>query len=1314
MKKLRRTVVSITILCLLLSVKGVAKSLPIVENGHSDWTIVCGSAERDKLAATDFQEIFEKGTGISLELRVKSEECRTGRCFLVGAEFADRQLADEQTLVTERGGNIVLAGGGVAGTCYAVYDFCEKYFGYRLYGTYPGAEIVKKVTDLAWDGKDISTRPAFRGYRISHNIPRARNEAEARFFRRNRNNAGDKPVTDRILGAQHGLFLWVPSTEKGYGSTWLDKLIGVKWEPMFEKHPEYFSLDRKGKRTNRGQLCFANKDVRTLLISRFREFAAKKGPGIYMVGSNDSHNERYCWCDGCAKMVEKYRTNGGPLWDFILELCGAVKDMKDVYIASLVYKGPEQTELAPTGVVFPENFVADLGFLNADRPPSRMRDIKLDDGRVYNRIQSIRDWKAIAQHVAWWYYGGGMPIQTYRRMQVEMRELLAAGVDSIGACGTGGSFEFQDVGDYMFFQLMRDPEMDADAAVMDIFRHKYGAAAQLVFDYLKELETYALDNWGKPDFSFGTEDKYEKIPLEGADIERWQGYFEKALELVRDDPQSLANVKIARTGLDCWTIVWASRVRKDAPGFKLDTNAILTRAFAACDAAEKRGIVTAKGDFARRSLESMKYYAMLKTDALPAELAKEDPAKVWLYLPEEPKHDYAAKSHALVKDPKAAAGVAIPVRNQNFAKSVNVQLFDAAGKEWLKVHPIDAKDVSGTEYRMVEFGVSRIPRTGMLVFGNAWGFAADIRTLDRFYDPSYHEKLFQFYASVRREGNDLLIDRIYLVDRGMPESNRPRPSEIQMKYLETEMMGIVHYGLNTYVDREWGFGDTPPSVFKPTALDPEQWVVAAKAGGLKRLVLVCKHHDGFCLFPSKLNSDYTIANTSWKDGKGDLVKEFREACRKHGLEFGAYLSPWDRHQANYASAAYTDYFHGQWDELMANYGPICEIWLDGANGGDGWYGGAKETRKLPSAAREYYRFGELLDKLARKFPQAIAFGGGLRPNCSIWCGNETGMNPETCWNVRDGVYIPNEADTPFRCGGWFWHPDDRPKSLAELVDVYFMTVGRNSVLDLGLAPNRDGVIGADDVARLKEFGDYVRAFNATDFAADAKRTETREGNRLTVNLKLPAARSFNTIDLKEEISDGQTIGTWTAEAKVGGEWKALAKGTTVGSRRMERFASVETDEVRIVLEGEKGRPVIRSAALRFAPPVKPEPVAQDFEQWRSPVKLTEPAPDVRIYDLLRHVAVDTFQYRPPKDRTDGVPDKFALYASDDGATWREVMTGEFGNLRANPVMQRLPMPGKVEARYFKVVALRALDGSPRWEGTLTEFFCKKKETKKVK
>jgi len=533
----------------------------------------------------------------------------------------------------------------------------------------------------------------------------------------------------------------------------------------------------------------------------------------------------------------------------------------------------------------------------------------------------------------------------------------------------------------------------------------------------------------------------------------------------------------------------------------------------------------------------------------------------------------------------------------------------------------------------------------------------------------------------------------------------PAPSKAQLKYLETGMMGIVHYGLNTYVDREWGYGDTPPSVMKPSSLNPEQWVVSAKAGGLTRLVLVCKHHDGFCLFPSKWNSDYTIANTPWKDGRGDLVREFRDACAKHGIEFGAYLSPWDRHQANYASPEYVDYFQHQWDELLANYGPICEIWLDGANGGDGWYGGAKERRKLPGPGAEYYRFGELLDKLEKHDPMAIAFGGGRRPNCSVWCGNETGMNAETCWGVRDGVYLPNEADTPFRCGGWFWHPTDRPKSLAELVDVYFFTVGRNAVLNFGLAPNRDGLLGADDVARLKEFGDYALRLNASDFAAEAVRTDAADGVQLTVELKLPAKARFNVVDLAEDIVNGQVIGTWTADVEMNGGWKRIAAGTTVGFRRMERFAAIDSDHVRVTLVGEGAAPKLKSVALRFAELVQPEPEVQDFEQWRSPVKLSEPSPTVRVFDLLRRVAVDTFQYRPPKDgRVDGVPDKFSLLASDDGVNWREVMSGEFGNIRANPVMQRISLQEKLETRFIKVVALSALEGEARWDGTLTEFF----------
>ena len=748
---------------------GLANPVSIVENGRCDWTIVCGSAERDKLAATDFQEIFEKATGIQLEVKSKSEKGKSedGKTFFVGAEFAERKLADEQTLVTERDGNIVLAGGGVAGTCYAVYDFCEKYFGYRLYGTYPGAEIVKRVTDLAWDGKDISTRPAFAGYRISHNIPKARNEAEARFFRRNRNNAGDKPLCNRVMGAQHGVHLWIPSRA---GQTWLDRQIGETWEPMFDSHPEYFTLHSDGRRIPDGQLCFTNRGLRDLFIRRFRAYAAKMGPGIYTVGPYDSYNGRFCWCPECSKLVERHKTNGAPLWDFILELCAAVRDMKDVYVLSFAYKGPEQSEVAPVGIKFPDNFICDAAFLN-DRPPTMMADRKMPDGSVYNRAESLRKWRSITKNLAWWYYGGSSPMQTYRRMQMELKELRDFGVDSVGSDGTGGEMEFGDVGDYMYFQLLFNPEMDADAAVLDIFRHKYGAAAKAVFAYLRELEQYGLDGFKKPGFTVGCMDTYESLTVEGKDLVRWQGYFDWAVRKVLDDPAHLQNVEIARTGLDAWTVVYANRVRAADPTHPLDVASVLARGLKACAAAEGSGLVRKDRNPARRVLESMKYYSALKSEALPPELAAYDPKDVRLYLPVDPLPCFA-KTAPLRTDPLAAAGVAMVGElrgGQGREKGVSVQLHDSQTKEWLKVKPIPASAFKEGQYALVNCGTARLPRRGMLVLGDRWGTSLDIRNLGRYYDPTYHQRQYEYWVSVRLDSGDLLCDRVYLVSKGMPD-----------------------------------------------------------------------------------------------------------------------------------------------------------------------------------------------------------------------------------------------------------------------------------------------------------------------------------------------------------------------------------------------------------------------------------------------------------------------------------------------------------------------------------------------------------------
>ena len=203
----------------------------------------------------------------------------------------------------------------------------------------------------------------------------------------------------------------------------------------------------------------------------------------------------------------------------------------------------------------------------------------------------------------------------------------------------------------------------------------------------------------------------------------------------------------------------------------------------------------------------------------------------------------------------------------------------------------------------------------------------------------------------------------------------PLPDDNQIDLQDMEMYAFLHYSLNTYTDQEWGYGNEDPAIFNPSKLDVRQWARVCRDSGMKGIILTAKHHCGFCLWPSKLNPDYTVANTPWKDGKGDLVKEVREATHKAGLEFAAYLSPWDRHHAEYARPAYVDYFHAQWADLMDNYGPITEIWLDGANGGDGWYGGARERRKLPGGAEVYYKSGLLLETLFKNSPTAVAFSG---------------------------------------------------------------------------------------------------------------------------------------------------------------------------------------------------------------------------------------------------------------------------------------------------------------------------------------------------
>jgi alpha-L-fucosidase len=568
-------------------------------------------------------------------------------------------------------------------------------------------------------------------------------------------------------------------------------------------------------------------------------------------------------------------------------------------------------------------------------------------------------------------------------------------------------------------------------------------------------------------------------------------------------------------------------------------------------------------------------------------------------------------------------------------------------------------------------------------------------------------------------------------DCGVECNSNVLPSEAHLRFQSREIMALVCFGLNTYTGQEWGFGNVPVSVMKAKNLNPGQWVDVMKSAEIKSVVLVAKHHDGFCLWPSKDNLSYSMAAVPAPNTGRDLIKETADACRKAGLGFGVYLSPWDRHQASYATSRYVDYFFSQWRDVMDNYGELCEIWLDGANGGSGWYGGVNgdkgERRRIP---KDYYQIPKLLAMMHTKHPNAVAFGGGGNWS-TAWCGNERGFSPETWWcprKVADGkmYWLPSEADFPLR-RGWYWHPGQKPKSLSQLVKAYFETVGRGAVMNIGVAPDREGLICREDARRLSEFGKWVRDFNSVNLAKDAVIKKTYEGNRLIVELFLSKPAKFECVDFREEIAKGQRISSFVVEVFVDGQWLQVVKGTTVGHRRIARFDEIASDKVRVTLNGISS-PNVSSIALRPIPKVideKNAPAKDTYLKntwrivdetckenhnaenaidgnyktlWHSHPLGRRPLPPPQSFtvDCGKMLSIRGFDYVPRLDGCRaGMVDAFEFYVSQNGKDWTLVSSGEFGNLAANPEKQRVIFAKNVEARFFRFIATHALMGNDR-------------------
>ena len=473
-----------------------------------------------------------------------------------------------------------------------------------------------------------------------------------------------------------------------------------------------------------------------------------------------------------------------------------------------------------------------------------------------------------------------------------------------------------------------------------------------------------------------------------------------------------------------------------------------------------------------------------------------------------------------------------------------------------------------------------------------------------------------------------------------PQPSDPVPTKQQLEWQRLETYAFVHFGLNTFNDLEWGYGNTPASTFNPIELDCEQWVQTFKACGMKAVILTAKHHDGFCLWPTA-TTDYNISNSSYKDGKGDLVKELSEACHKYGLKFGLYLSPWDRHNAEYGKDGYVEIYHKQIEELTKNYGELFEFWFDGANGGNGWYGGAEETRSI--VASEYYDYERARNTIWVNHPDAMIFGGAV-PTIR-WVGNEQGWASDTQWssvkmsNMDDcdyltrgdqngDVWLPAEVDVSIR-PGWFYHKreDHQVKSLEKLVDIYYRSVGHNANLLLNFPINLDGRISKMDSIRAMEWYETVQQDLNDNLLkscnVSANNTRSKRFGAENVNMddydrywsvddgvkkaelvfEFPERTAVNQVLLQEYIPNGQNVSSFSLERFINGKWlpiEAYDNMTTIGYKRIVRFHTVKMDKLRIRFKTCKGTLSISNVAAFCAKPLLSEPVIKrDYDNMVS-------------------------------------------------------------------------------------------------------------------
>ena len=579
----------------------------------------------------------------------------------------------------------------------------------------------------------------------------------------------------------------------------------------------------------------------------------------------------------------------------------------------------------------------------------------------------------------------------------------------------------------------------------------------------------------------------------------------------------------------------------------------------------------------------------------------------------------------------------------------------------------------------------------------------------------------------------LLAANVHAQDAPAPVA--PLPSANQVAWQQLETYAFIHFGPNTFGDREWGYGDAPLESFNPTRLDCEQWARVCKQAGMKGIILTAKHHDGFCLWPTKY-TDYSVRNTPYKDGKGDVVGELAAACQKYGLKLGLYLSPWDRHQAFYGTPLYVEYFYAQLEELLTQYGEVYEVWFDGANGGDGWYGGAKETRKIDRST--YYNYPRAWKLVGELQPKAVIFSDG-GPGCR-WVGNESGYADATNWSFlrikevypgyerhkelqyghEDGdKWVASECNTSIR-PGWFYHEkeDGRVKSVDHLVDLYYRSVGHNGTFLLNFPVDKEGLIHPVDSAHAVDFHKRVTEELKTNqlLKASIKASSTRGKAFTTKNLTdgqfdtywatpdgvttgtleitLKKAQPLNRLMLSEYIPLGQRVRKFAVEYLDGKQWLPLKVGeatTTIGYKRLLRFPTVTTKRLRIRFEDSRGPLCINGLGAYYAPQGKTgfEEQADNLKGFDYTIVKTDDS--ATTLDLGKVITLRSLHYKPT---TTGMVSNYEILVGESLDALKPIAQGEFSNIRNNPIMQDVFF-APVNARYVVLRATRMVnEGEP--------------------